>query len=96
MEYRDNRKQERKRLKRCFRVVGVAYVVYLVVSTLSQLAVAWTLEVPEGALGWNLWMMASMLAMYPLSTLFLYLIMWNGIIMTAQKKITRSDTGDGR
>ena len=93
MEYRDNRKQEKKRLKRCFRIVGVAYVVYLVVSTLSQLAVAWTLEVPEGALGWNLWMMASMLAMYPLSTLFLYLIMSR---LPKAKQTWREPVGPGR
>lgn len=78
MEYTEKRQQEeleKKRLKRCFRTVGVGYAVYLVVSTASQLAVAWNIEVPDTVLGWNLWMMASMLAMYPLSTLFLYLIM---------------------
>lgn len=78
MEYTEKRQQEeleRKSLKRCFRTVGVAYVVYLVVSTVSQLVVAWTLEAPDTVLEWNLWMMVNILAMYPLSTLFLYLIM---------------------
>lgn len=78
MEYTEKRQQEeleRKRQKRCFRTVGIAYVIYLVVSTASQIAVSLMLETPDTPLGWNLWMMASMLAMYPLSTLFLYLIM---------------------
>ena len=78
MEYTENRQQEeleRKRLKRCFRTVGIAYVIYLVVSTASQIAVSLTLETPDTPLEWNLWMMVSMLAMYPLSTLFFYLIM---------------------
>lgn len=78
MEYTDFRQQEefeRKKLKRCFRTVGIAYAVYLVVSTLSQLAVSLFLQAPDTKLGWNLWMLVSMLAMYPLSTLFLYLIM---------------------
>lgn len=78
MEYTEKRQQEeleRKRLKRCFRTVGIAYVIYLVVSTASQIAVSLTLETPDTPLEWNLWMMVSMLAMYPLSTLFFYLIM---------------------
>lgn len=79
MEYIENRQLEGqynlRSLRNCFRTVGLAYVVYLVVSTASQLVVSLLLQAPESITGWNLWMMVCMLSMYPLSTLFLYLIL---------------------
>lgn len=62
-------------LKRCFRIIGLAYLVYLLVSTASQVVVSLIFQMPESRIGWNLWMMVCMLSMYPLATLFLYLIL---------------------
>lgn len=79
MEYEREQQMEydTRPVRKCFSRLGLAYVVYVVVSALSQLAVVFLIEEPQGRLEWNLWMMTVTLSMYPLAFLLFYLILRN-------------------